>query len=488
MEEVVISSVLIALAFFGAVAAALGFAGALHFASRKKSVGYLHYVFYAILATTSILIFFSKRDLSLSALNLPGVSDVARNPIASLTQRISTVLLIFVALERILNYLSGRKKEMQAPPFLLSSFVLFWFGTVAITALFASHPQLSHEYGYTLILGVAAALSSTYESHKILRAARNGILIFVVIGLVLIPVTPRLVIDMSYTQGYIAGLPRFAGLSPHALTLGMLAQVSILILWVHPFKNSKINFLSYVVLIFVMILAQSKTALVSFFICSLCMVWVRHGNSLKKRFADANNPSFGILVVIVGMFTLLGLGVAILFGDMGQKINRFIASDEGTQLVSLTGRDQIWRIALEEWHRNPIFGYGPRLFDEAYRASVSMGNATHAHNQFVDTLARSGLIGEISLVIYFIVLMVLSIRYAKTSGGLTLALFITLAIRSISEIPLTLFAYGPEFLLHMLLLIALAGEARKRRRSTYGVSMASFKYGRNSSLNGSQRS
>jgi hypothetical protein len=61
---------------------------------------------------------------------------------------------------------------------------------------------------------------------------------------------------------------------------------------------------------------------------------------------------------------------------------------------------------------------------------------------------------------------VLSLRYAKRTGGLSLALFIALALRSISEVPLTLFGYGTEFFAHMLLLVTLSAGASMRVHAT----------------------
>jgi hypothetical protein len=157
-------------------------------------------------------------------------------------------------------------------------------------------------------------------------------------------------------------------------------------------------------------------------------------------------------------------------------IDDFFGSREGAQLMSMTGRDRIWAIAMEEWQQNPLFGYGPGLWDADFRASIGMFNATDAHNQFMDTLARSGSIGAAGLVIYAAVLMFLSLRHARATGGLSLALFLALALRSVSEVPLLLFGYGTELYVHMLLLVTLAaGSARvvqariPRHRFVYGA-------------------
>ena len=164
--------------------------------------------------------------------------------------------------------------------------------------------------------------------------------------------------------------------------------------------------------------------------------------------------------------------MVLIFGDLGARLDTFFNSSEGAQLASFTGRDKIWAIAYDEWSRNPVFGYGPLIWETDFRISIGMPNATHAHNQFMDTLSRSGIVGAVALVFYGLVLMCLSVRYAKESKGLTLALFVLLAMRSISEVPLSLFGYGPEFITHLLLLIALAAiasEVRSRKTHTAPV-------------------
>jgi O-antigen ligase len=91
-----------------------------------------------------------------------------------------------------------------------------------------------------------------------------------------------------------------------------------------------------------------------------------------------------------------------------------------------------------------------------------MPHATSAHNQFMDTLARSGTVGAVGLSIYACVLLAMSVRYARATGGLSLALFLALALLSVSEVPLMLFTYGTESFTHLLLVITLASAAGAR--------------------------
>jgi O-antigen ligase len=93
-----------------------------------------------------------------------------------------------------------------------------------------------------------------------------------------------------------------------------------------------------------------------------------------------------------------------------------------------------------------------------------MPAATHAHNQFMDTLSRAGTVGAVALVLHALVLLVLSIRYARASHGISLALFVLLAMRCVSEVPLLMFGYGVELLTHVLLLMTLAAASSEARQ------------------------
>ena len=100
-----------------------------------------------------------------------------------------------------------------------------------------------------------------------------------------------------------------------------------------------------------------------------------------------------------------------------------------------------------------------------------MPYATHGHNQFMDTLARSGTVGATALVLFAATLLAMSVWHARATGGLSLALFIALALRGVAEVPLLLFGYGPELLTLVLLLMVLASVPA---RTSVRVSRSAF--------------
>lgn len=444
---------MMALAVAAAFACVVMVVAATQFTAGRRH-GYFHLVIPLILLIAGLTVALSNRSVDLNATAL-AAEGMVKHPIAAWAQRIGTILMLTVAAERIISHFGRGRSLLGAAPLLALCYIGFWLGSVASPMFFSAYPAFAHDAVYTLVIGLAALLLRAEEAETALLAARNALLLFLLGGYLLLPLHSDLVLDVHYTQGLIPGLPRMAGLAPHAVTEGMLAQLALLCLWARPFAGRRLNLAAWGLGLLTLLLAQSKTAWISFLCCAVAMFVCQHGGTLKARLFDPERPHSAVGALLALLLLCGGLMLAALFGDMGDKLHHFLGSSSGEQLTSLTGRDLIWAAAYEEWLRHPLFGYGPHFLDASYRIAIGLPNATHGHNQYMDVLPRSGLAGAIPLTFYLIALLWLSIRHARASRGLSLALFIALGLRAVSEVPLTLEGYGPEFSGHLLLLILL---------------------------------
>ena len=458
MFSIALTATQIALAIAAAVAIATSMAAFVQFTARRPA-GYLHNAAYAILASTAMAILLSGRVLNNEFFF--SYDTGGQSMAVGWVMRLTSIFLLLAASERIISNLSRTASPLGPSPTLMLGYLLFWFGTVVSPAIWGAYPYFSHDYAYPLVIGVGALVLSSEEREQALLVTRNGLLLFLLSGFLVLPFKPDMVMEFSYAQGFIPGLPRFAGLSAHAVSLGMLAQLALLLLWAYPCQRRWLNRLSWCLGLLTLFLAQSKTAWTSFSLCAVILFIGVHGSAFRRRVGDFSRPHFGVALAGLALFLCLTFAGALLFSNIGTRIDHFLNSQEGAQLTSLTGRDLIWKVAFAEWSRNPLFGYGPLFLDSAYRVSIGMPNATHAHNQFVDVLARAGLVGAIALVIYCLILMAMAIRNTVNTRGLSLALFLALALRGVSEVPLTLFGYGPEFISHLVLLLLLLPAYRK---------------------------
>ena len=446
--------VMMAVAIVAAFACVITVVGAIQLTADRKH-GYFHLVIPAILITSGLTIALSGRSMEFNAVQLM-TDTVVRNPLSVWVQRIGTIVILTISLERIISHFSRQPTLLGAAPMLTLCFVAYWAGSTLSPMLFSAYPAFSHESCYALIIGVGALLLTAEEGEQVLLTARDSMFALQLASYLMIFINAGLVLDTNYTQGFIPGLPRFSGLAPHALTMGMMAQLSLLCLWTRPYANQRLNRAAWTLGLLSLLLAQSKTGWISFFFCATVMYLCQHSTKLRHRLSDATRPQLGITLTLGITIIIAGVGFAALFGGLDTRLDSFLHSESGAQLTSLTGRDVIWAVAYEEWLRHPVFGYGPNFLSLPYRLGIGLPNATHGHNQYMDLLPRAGLIGAIPLTVYLFAMLSLSVRHAVASRGLTLALFIAIALRAISEVPLTMRnGYSPEFISHLLLLVLL---------------------------------
>ena len=439
--------------------------------SSTPHAGLLHWVLPAMLILAALEVLLSGRDLSRHFLALESevesIVESTRHPLFAWIQRGVSLLLLGASFERIYSHLRDRKPVPSA--MLIGAFVMYWLATVAAPGLFGAIPKVSHEYVYSFVLGIALALSGHLQRDRIVLTLRNALFLFLLASVALAPVMPGLVMDMSYSQGLLPGVPRFGGLASHPVGMGVLAWTALMILWVHPFERRWVQVMAWMLGLTVLFFAQSKTAWVAFVLGAACLTLVRNLPSSMERVGDPRQNSFAV-VLCLGVIGLVVMGLlALLVADLPGVIAGFFDSSAGGQLMSMTGRDRIWVVALDEWQHNPVFGYGLTIWDAAHRQAIGMPFATHAHNQFIDTLARCGAVGATALVAYALVLTVSAFRYARATGGLSLALWAGLSLLSISEVPLMLFGYGVELFMHLLLIVSIAAGAAGRRQESVRV-------------------
>ena len=78
--------------------------------------------------------------------------------------------------------------------------------------------------------------------------------------------------------------------------------------------------------------------------------------------------------------------------------------------------------------------------------------AFSAHNQFLQSLSAAGIIGLIGLLLYLIVLGTHANQLAARSGGVTMALFVFMLLRCMTETPMDITGmFSGEFIVHLLL-------------------------------------
>jgi exopolysaccharide production protein ExoQ len=164
-------------------------------------------------------------------------------------------------------------------------------------------------------------------------------------------------------------------------------------------------------------ITSSKTA----FVCvPLAIVLTLSMRSMSVHDARVR----GILLVI---YALIVMSVVLIADDIGTDT----LFDKAFGDVTLTGRDNIWRFALDRFMQRPFFGVG---FGALWQTgpdviqSLTQYNAysfiNQAHNGYIDILAQLGLVG-LALYLAFLVIVFIrlntAVRYYEIGKGFGIA-------------------------------------------------------------------
>ena len=458
MTEFILAPALLLAAFLAAVTTIFCLIGLIHVFRRKE--GFLPYIFYISTFGNILLGITSGRNLSALDDDIGDINLTASPSYVIWIGRLISTLILFAACQRIVSRLMHYGSKANTPTLLIVTLLLFFFTNVFTAAFFSAHPSFEHDYVYLVLTGAASLLFVQGEEEISIRTLRNALFIFLMISAGFIPWNPGLVMDNNYLGGVIPGLTyRYVGLASHSNSLGLITTLFMLCLWNKPFAGRWINVLGWTIGYSSLLLAQSKTSWIGFIMCMSCIGYFKYGDFLKQRLFDFNNPMLPAIFILMTMITAGTLSGVVMFSDIGSKIDSFFSTRTGADLMTMTGRTQIWAIALNEWRNSPIFGYGLTIWDEAHRAKIGMPMAVTAHSQFYQTLASAGIMGVAGLLIYVATLFRFTLKTAKSSEGLTLAIFLMLFFRSISEVSLAISGHwDADVTIHLLLLMIIGAQ------------------------------
>jgi len=251
---------------------------------------------------------------------------------------------------------------------------------------------------------------------------RNSLATILILSFIVMIVHPSWVIS-DYSEGLFRF--RYNGLVGHANTMAPIAAI-FLILNYNSSKNKKVYDLALDILsIFTLIICQSKTTALALLVSLIFVVSIKYYVTAKTNRILLNIAYSSIMI----------FGSWFLFNNGEIFLDKIV--NENSDLTTFTGRTFLWNYAEDVGRDNIIFGYGSDFLDPQYNGNLGFFDwAPHAHNQFVDTFARFGIYNAIFLAIIYIFGFVISIRFSKRDSGIGLGIFVILAIRSISEVPL----------------------------------------------------
>lgn len=346
--------------------------------------------------------------------------------------RLSSMALVGIAAAVVFLWLVRRQR--QAGAVFLSVGLGALLLAMVSSATLGEKPAFVHNSYYAVLLMGSLLLLPRLAPEQVAVHAKRVLTVIMIGSLVLGALYTSRFAQTNHV-GLIPGFSiRLHGLAPHANSLAPLALLYlILATWVpsrHPWHAIG---LAAAGLVFV--LAQSKTV----WGAAVLIVFTLAIYRLHQQFIDEMRLARLGWATLITFGTSLAIALAVfwLLSDAASGLFQTVQQDKG--ITTLTGRTDIWRTTIETWERNPLFGYGPTLWSLEFRLQHGAALAAwHAHNQYLQALGESGLVGLGAVLLYTCALVYYGFKFAARTKGISLALLLLLLLRTISEIPLRL--------------------------------------------------
>lgn len=388
-------------------------------------------------------------DLDLSSAYVAAYVQGAAN--AGWLSRLFNIGLIGFALTVLLAAWLSSKKSLQKDPVWTLGILLalFYFLNMLTGATVAGMPAFNHKSLYLpIVLGALISLPKMDFSRLVghLKLILAAVMLMNLVAAVAFP-------DFALLRPYSGELPgidfRLYGVTAHANTLG---PITLLLLLLELYFPSRALFHWPVLALALtnLLLAQSKTAWLTAF-AVLIIAYLPYRFMAYQTRADGHASAIKLILVLIASL----VGVALVLVNM--DVDRMFSDD----VLSLTGRTSIWATTIAEFVRHPLFGYGPDLWGVEYRMQAGKLYAGQAHNQFLQTLGESGLVGLLLLLAYLGILLRLALHSFMASRGFSLAVYTLILVRCITEAPLGGVVNDWAFFTHATLLIVLVSYTRQ---------------------------
>jgi exopolysaccharide production protein ExoQ len=291
---------------------------------------------------------------------------------------------------------------------------LILYAWLAVTCLWAPSPMYSIVAVASMIIFhlFVMYLVTRFREESIAGLFMFTILVFCAISIVVYIVFPDFGRMYEWVGDVRIPRNRMRGISPSANAVGSMAGVGILLASIYWDRIRPRWFMLTIVVVcgLALVLSQSRTTMATVAIVLLAFHW---GTFRRIPF----------MMIGIALGVMIFLFLLPYFEDLLVFLSR---SGNASEITTGTNRVAIWQAVLQIWSEQPVqgWGFGSTLFIlPTYSGLFSA--AAHAHNNLLEILVTSGVIG-LSLMIFALFATISAALQTRCYRGLTLLLFVLL--------------------------------------------------------------
>ena len=372
--------------------------------------------------------------------------------------RIANFLCVAIAVERGLRFLLKGEYRQAKGWGLLWALMAYIISVNLIASVLGSEGGFTHKLVYAPLIAVAVFAYAQNSLNRCIHITRNSLFVFMLAGLMLLPVKPEFVADTRYATGIIPGFHlRYYSFATHPNSLAPMCLLLLSTLRLAPYRQRWLTVAAAASAVISLLLTQSKTSVALVgggFLLLFAVDYV--ANAPKKSVMASQNRSIGVIVLMLGSVFAAGVAAVLALMLNPMLLDRVNSLMDRMQLTTLTGRTAIWAATLDAAKDNPLFGYGPTLWGVEFRMRVGIFVA-HSHSQFLQAYGEAGYVGLLSLLVYIFTLLVACWKVRKETRGVSVLLAAFVVLRGFTEVPLLVAGVlQPEFMMQMFILVLCA--------------------------------
>lgn len=256
----------------------------------------------------------------------------------------------------------------------------------------------------------------------------------------------------------IVGTSRWAGVInpiPYASIAALLALLSIHFSLVTENIRKKILFGVFVILpVISLVLTESRGVWLAF-ACALLVLFLNKFRFTFKKVA--------LLLILLSSVVFM-LSGSFIDERIEQTRNEFVQIQEGNMNTSIGLRIQMWQAAVKLAEGNWLLGLGNEHFEKLEllykQRKISKTlydyHPPHYHNQFIDSVVKSGLIGLVFLLLLLMLPLYLIRNTNKSTKNIVTSVVALYVVMGLTDAP---FYNGQTFILYVLTMLVLLNSA-----------------------------
>ncbi|MEZ8516033.1 O-antigen ligase family protein [Vibrio cyclitrophicus] len=243
---------------------------------------------------------------------------------------------------------------------------------------------------------------------------------------------------------------------PYSITLALYATSA---LYLCIFKKSKISMVSYILLVMGIFITETRGAILPLIITSSFLVFLFFIKSKKIKIKH-------IIVSIISLSIIFIASLEVIKNRTEATLVEIQRLSDGDMDSSIGLRLQFWQAAQQLYALSPICGLGDSHIDELQALhqqgkvsdAVAKYSPTHYHNQYIDKLVKTGVLGFMLLITIQLIPCIISFRKKSKARILTYTLTMLITLACLTDTPMS----QPFSLLPILVLFYLFSKIRDR--------------------------